>query len=77
VVFAADRPPARIGDRLLPFLSLWGASSPADSSSALLEARFDLSYRWSNHMGFSVKAMRGLSDSSPDYGFGGAVFVLF
>jgi hypothetical protein len=66
-----------LSDRLLPVLSLWGASSPAESSSSLLEARLSLSYRLSDSKGLSFTGTKGLSSSSPDYGLAGNLFFNF
>jgi hypothetical protein len=62
---------------LLPTLSLWGASSPAATSSSLLEARLTLNKRLSDSKGFSFTGSKGLSNSSPDYGVGGSLFINF
>jgi hypothetical protein len=66
-----------VNDRLLPVISLWGASSPADAVSSLLEARINLSYRLSDNQGISFTGSKGLSDSSPDYGLAGNLFFTF
>jgi hypothetical protein len=62
---------------LLPIVSLWGASSPAAASSSLLEASFTLNKRLSDSKGFSFTGSKGLSNSSPDYGVGGSLFINF
>jgi hypothetical protein len=63
--------------KLLPTLSVWGASSPAVGSPAQLEARVNLSYRMAVSSGISGYALKGLTDSSPDSGLGGSLFFNF
>jgi hypothetical protein len=67
----------QLGDELLPILSIWGTSSPAVGSSAQLEARVNLSYRLSGSSGISGYALKGLTDSSPDFGVGGSLYFNF
>lgn len=66
-----------LSDELMPVISLYGGTSPAASSSSLLEGRLSLSYRLSDSKGVSFSGTKGLSDGSPDYGLGGNLFFNF
>ena len=66
-----------IGEKLLPSVSLWGATAPSAESSSLLEARAKLSYQLSASTGLLGYLAAGLADNSPDYAAGGSLFFNF
>lgn len=67
----------QVSDRFRPILFIKGATPPADNSGSLLEVRMKLKYQASAHTGIEVYAAKGVTDNSPDYGSGLAVFYDF
>ncbi|MFZ3116374.1 MAG: transporter [Syntrophales bacterium] len=67
----------QVTDKLHPMLMLKGATSPAESTTDLLEARLRLIYQASKRTVIEGYLARGLATSSPDYGAGLAIFYDF
>lgn len=67
----------QVTDKLRPMLILKGATSPAESTTDLLEARLRLIYQASKRTVIEGYLARGLATSSPDYGAGLAIFYDF
>lgn len=67
----------QVTDAFRPMFILKGSSSRADGSSSLLEARLKLMYQLTGRIGIEGYLAKGLTDASPDYGVGTALFYEF
>lgn len=66
-----------VTDSFLPTVSLWWSSSPSDTSPNLLEARLNGKYWVSDRISLKGYLGTGLSDASPDFDMGAAVYYSF
>ncbi|HKK02178.1 MAG TPA: transporter [Desulfuromonadales bacterium] len=62
---------------LLPSIALWYATAPSDDSSDLLEARLKIKYKISGDLLAQGYLLKGLSNSSADFGLGASISYSF
>lgn len=67
----------QLTDAFRPMFILKGSTSRADGASSQLEARLKLMYQFTQNIGLEGYLAKGLTDSSPDYGVGTALFYEF
>jgi hypothetical protein len=67
----------QVSDRFLANLALLGATRPVEGASDLLEARVKMAYRLSAKSRIEGYLAAGLTNGSPDFGTGVAVFYAF
>ena len=62
---------------VLPSIALWYATAPSDDSSDLLEARLKVKYKISDELLAEGYLLKGLSNSSADFGLGASISYSF
>ena len=67
----------QLTDRLRPMLILKGSTPPVEGAVGKLETRLRLKWQFAEHAGLDGYLAKGLTDSSPDYGTGLAVYYDF
>ncbi len=67
----------QMSNRLLSTVALLGATTPVEGASGLLEARLKLAYRLTAKSHIEGYLAAGLTNGSPDFGTGVAVFYTF
>ncbi len=66
-----------VGSNLFPSFDLWYASAPSDDSSDMVEAKLKAKYRISDDWHAEGYLLKGLTNSTADFGLGASIFYSF